>query len=388
MPKVPRLSTRIALGWTRRHARRFPPTELEPLPPDTTARILVVNTTGIGDTIFCTAPIADLRAAFPAARIDMFVDRRRLELVENNPHLSDIVVYPGKFKRMRATIRELRQKKYEIAIIQHANDPDVVPMVATGRPKHIVGYENHTFSELYSVKLPPFDREGGGHTIDSRLGLTKAVGAAGTHWHTELFPDDGDRGQAAELLDSFGLQSGEAYALNIGGSLPSKRWPVTNWTALVRVLSMLRTPSVLVGGPEDALLAEMIREHLPEADNVHFAVGKLPFMSSAALLQLCRVHITGDTGLMQAGLALDVPTVAMFGPDDPKWTGPYPRQENAVVIDVPADKRPEGYDRRDDKDGELMKLISVDDVLEALPKLGITLPTPPTPADDSGTIPA
>lgn len=388
MPKVPRLSTRIALGWTRRHARRFPPSELEPLLSDTTARILVVNTTGIGDTIFCTAPIADLREAFPAARIDMFVDRRRLELVENNPHLSDIVVYPGKFKRMRATIRELRGKKYEIAIIQHANDPDVVPMVATARPKHIVGYESHTFSELYSVKLPPFDRSGDGHTIDARLALTKAVGAAGTHWHTELFPDDGDQGQAAELIDSFGLNSGEAFALNIGGSLPSKRWPVTNWTALARVLSLLGVPCVLVGGPEDTLLAEMIREHLPDAQNVHFAVGKLPFMGSAALLQLCRVHVSGDTGLMQAGLALNVPTVAMFGPDDPEWTGPHPKQEDAIVINIADDRRPEGYDRRDDKDGVLMKLISVDDVLEALPKLGIELSAPPTPTDDSGTISA
>ena len=386
MPKVPRLTTRIALGWSRRHARRFPPTELEPLSPDTTARILVVNTTGIGDTIFCTAPIADLRKSFPAARIDLFVDRRRIELVENNPHLSDIVVYPGKFKRMRGTIRELRQKKYEVAIIQHANDPDVVPMVATARPKHIVGYENHTFSELYSVKLAPFDRAAGGHTIDSRLGLTKAIGAAGDHWHTELYPDDGDSGQAAELLDSFGVSAGEAFALNIGGSLPSKRWPVTNWTALVRVFSQLGLPTVLVGGPGDTLLAEMIREHLPDIENVHFAVGKLPFMSSAALLQQCRVHVTGDTGLMQAGLALDVSTVALFGPDDPKWTGPYPKQENAVVISVPEDKRPEDYNRREDKDGELMKLITVDDVLEGLPKLGIELPTPPTQPEQSGTM--
>ena len=133
MPKVPRLSTRIALGWARRQARRFAPRPLEPLPPDTTARILVVNTTGIGDTIFCTAPIADLRESFPRARIDLFVDRRRLELVENNPHLSDIVVYPGKFKRVRATIRELREKKYDVAIIQHAND---MPFPASGQCLH------------------------------------------------------------------------------------------------------------------------------------------------------------------------------------------------------------------------------------------------------------
>jgi iron(III) transport system substrate-binding protein len=44
MAKPPRLTTRIALGWARRTARRFPPRALEPLPQDTRARILVVNT--------------------------------------------------------------------------------------------------------------------------------------------------------------------------------------------------------------------------------------------------------------------------------------------------------------------------------------------------------
>jgi ADP-heptose:LPS heptosyltransferase len=371
MPKVPRLTTRIALGWSRRHARRFPPQALQPLPRETTARILVVNTTGIGDTIFCTAPIADLRESFPNARIDVLVDRRRVELVENNPRLSDVVVYPGKFKRVRATVRKMRENAYDVALIQHANDPDVVPMVASARPKHIVGYESHTFSELYSIKLPPADRAGGAHTIDARLALTRAIGAAGAHWHTELYPDDGDRGQAAELLGSFGLEAGKAVALNIGGSLPSKRWPVSCWAATARVLAERKTPSIFVGGPDDALLAEMVREHVPAESPVHFAVGKLPFMGSAALLALCAAHISGDTGLMQAGLALNVPTIAMFGPDDPKWTGPYPKQEKAIVLQSDPNRRPEDYDRREDKDGELMKMISVDEVVAALNQLGI-----------------
>jgi ADP-heptose:LPS heptosyltransferase len=369
MPKAPRLTTRIALGWSRRHAKRFPPEPLEPLKRDTTARILVVNTTGIGDTIFCTAPIADLRESFPNAHIDMLVDRRRLELVENNPRLNDVVVYPGKFKRLRATVRKMRENAYDIAIIQHANDPDVVPMVASARPKYIVGYESHTFSELYSVKLPPADRAGGAHTIDARLALTRAIGAAGTHWHTELFPDDGDRAQAAELVSSFNIEAGKAIALNIGGSLPSKRWPIVNWAALARVLADRHVPCIVVGGPDDALLAEMIREHVPADAPTFFAVGKLPFMGSVALLQLCAAHVSGDTGLMQAGLAVDVPTVALFGPDDPKWTGPYPKQQKATVVRSDPNRKPEDYDRREDKDGELMKLITIDEVVDALGKL-------------------
>jgi ADP-heptose:LPS heptosyltransferase len=370
MPRLPRLTTRIAVGWARRNAQRFPPQPPEQLPRETTDRILVVNTTGIGDTILATAPIADLRESFPRAQIDVFVDRRRLTLVESNPRLNQIIVYHGKYKRVRHTIRELRRRAYDIAIIQHANDPDVVPMVAAARPGHIVGYESHSFSMLYGIALPPADREGGAHTIDARLALTRAIGAAGEHWHTELYPDDGDRAQAAELLYEFGISEGEVVAMNIGGSLPSKRWPISHWAALARVLAEQGKHCLFIGGPEDQLIAEMIRDHLPREVPAHFAVGRTPFMASAALLKLCAAHVSGDTGLMQAGLALDVPTVALFGPDDPKWTGPYPLQKDAVVVTADQSARPEDYDRRHDREGILMKTIGVDRVLHALKELG------------------
>ena len=371
MPRLPRLTTRIALGWAKRHAQRFAPSPHEPLASDTTARILVVNTTGIGDTIFCTAAVADLRASFPRAEIDVFVDRRRVSIVENNPRITQVVTYHGKYKRMRATIRALRARAYEVAIIQHASDPDVVPMVASARPRHLVGYESHTFSNLYSVALPPADREGGAHTIDARLALTRAVGAAGTHWKTEVFPDDADHAQAAELFHEFGLRAGEPVAMNIGGSLASKRWPMAHWAALVRVLTDKGRPCLLVGGPEDQILAEMIRDHLPADCTAHIAVGRTPFMASAALLKLCTVHVSGDTGLMQAGLALDVPTIALFGPDDPQWTGPHPMQQHAVVIRSDPAAHPAEYDRKADREGVLMKLIGVDQVVEALRQFGI-----------------
>ncbi len=366
MTRLPRLTTRIVLGWAKRNARRFPPPPFEPLSSDTRARILLVSTTGLGDTIFTTAAIADLRESFPRAEIDTFVDRRRLSLVEGNPRLNRVLTYHGKYKRLRQTIRLLREMDYDVAMVQHANDPDVVPLVASSRPKHLVGYASHTFSLLYSVALPPADRKGGAHTIDARLALCRAIGARGEHWQTELYPDDGDRAQAAELLHELGIAEGEVVAMNIGGSLPSKRWPTTHWAALARVLCEQGKHCLFVGGPEDQIIAEMIREHLPPDMPAHFAVGRTPFMASVALLKLCAAHISGDTGLMHAGLAMGVPTVALFGPDDPAWTGPYPLQPRAVVVSADAADIPQDYDRRHDRDGILMKSIGVDRVLEAL----------------------
>jgi ADP-heptose:LPS heptosyltransferase len=366
---VPRLTTRIALAWARRRARASPPPPFQPLARDTRARILVVNTTGIGDTLFCTAPIADLRQSFPDAFLAAFVDRRRVELVRDNPRLNQIIAYPGKFKKVLATTRALADPPFDVAVIQHANDPDVVPMVARAKPGALVGYASHTFSDLYSVKLPPADRAGGAHTLDARLALTRAVGAAGTHWHMELYPAPADRARAQAALAEGGLQPGTAVALNVGGSLASKRWPPEHWAQLGLELHRRGHPLVIVGGPSDTIAGEMVRTRLGAAVRPLMLPGRLPLMASAALLALCRAHITPDTGLMHAGLALDVPTVALFGPDDPKWTGPYPLQPRAVVVQADMALKPPDYDRRKDKTGVLMRSIAPDRVLDALQRV-------------------
>lgn len=366
---MPRLTTRIALAWARRRAKMLPPPPFAPLPGDTRARILVVNTTGIGDTLFCTAPIADLRHSFPQAYIAAFVDRRRVELLRGNPRLNEVIPYPGKFKKVLATTRILAEGDFDVAIIQHANDPDVVPMVSKAGPDALIGYESHTFSSLYSVKLPPADRAGGAHTIDARLALTRAVGAAGTHWHMELFPSEHDRRRAAEALQAVGIEPGSAVALNVGGSLASKRWPPEHWALLAAEMHRRSIPVVVVGGPGDTIAGEIMRSRLMPGVKPAFLLGRLPLMASAALLGLCRAHVTPDTGLLHAGLALDVPTVALFGPDDPKWTGPHPKQQRAVVVQADASARPADYDRRKDAQGVLMKSITVGSVLDALDRV-------------------
>jgi len=233
----------------------------------------------------------------------------------------------------------------------------------------MVGYASHTFSDLYSVKLPPADRPGGAHTIDARLALTRVIGAAGTHWKMQLFPSDHDRHLAAGALRDAGIEPGTAVALNVGGSLPSKRWPPEHWAHLAHALSEDGMPIVVVGGPLDTIAGEFVRERLGKGVKAAFLLGRLPLMASAALLTLCRAHVTPDSGLMQAGLALDVPTVALFGPDDPSWTGPHPKQERAVVVQADQSLKPPGYDRKTDREGVLMRSIPPEQVLSALASL-------------------
>jgi ADP-heptose:LPS heptosyltransferase len=52
-------------------------------------------------------------------------------------------------------------------------------------------------------------------------------------------------------------------------------------------------------------------------------------------LRWCELMVTNDTGPMHVAAALGVPVVALFGPTDPRFTGPYDQLENVLRIELP-----------------------------------------------------
>ena len=52
-------------------------------------------------------------------------------------------------------------------------------------------------------------------------------------------------------------------------------------------------------------------------------------------LRHCDLMITNDTGPMHVAAALGKPLVALFGPTEPRRTGPYGQLENVLRIDLP-----------------------------------------------------
>ena len=52
-------------------------------------------------------------------------------------------------------------------------------------------------------------------------------------------------------------------------------------------------------------------------------------------LRLCDLLVTNDTGPMHVAAALGKPLVALFGPTEPRRTGPYGQLENVLRLDLP-----------------------------------------------------
>ncbi len=83
----------------------------------------------------------------------------------------------------------------------------------------------------------------------------------------------------------------------------------------------------LIGADGERALCEQIAQLAPAPS---ISPAKQRCAELAALLRRSAICVTNDSGPMHLAAALDRAVVAVFGPTDPVWAGPYQR-DGAVV---------------------------------------------------------
>jgi ADP-heptose:LPS heptosyltransferase len=108
----------------------------------------------------------------------------------------------------------------------------------------------------------------------------------------------------------------------------ANRWPEEKWSRLAARLSSLSGIRVaLSGGPASRACCDRIAA---AAGDVWRADGQFRLLASAALFSRAACVVTGDTGPMHLAVAVGAKIVALLGPTNPRWTGPY--ASDAIVL--------------------------------------------------------
>jgi len=103
-----------------------------------------------------------------------------------------------------------------------------------------------------------------------------------------------------------------------------KRWPVAHWKKLVTLLP--NENFVILGGPQDSFCEEIAKVSPHRTQNLS---GKLTLIESCAVVQLARLTISADTGLLHAADQLGKNAIALIGP-----TFCYPSRPTVKVLEV------------------------------------------------------
>lgn len=168
-----------------------------------------------------------------------------------------------------------------------------------------------------------------------------------------------------------GSFDGPLVGLFPGANAPARRWPVAGFAKVARSLADSGARIVVIGGPEERGLTEEVSAAAPGSLDLG---GRTNISDLAAVLAICDLVVTNDTGPMHLAGAVGTRTVTLWGSSDPdevrqigapdtRVTGPAlpckPCYRNECRRSGPGTLLDEAHE-------ECMRLIQVDDVIAAV----------------------
>jgi heptosyltransferase-3 len=337
------------------------------------ARILVVALRRLGDVLLTTPLIRSVKCAYPDAAVGVLVFKGTEGILAGNPDIANVITMaerPGAIASF-AMLRKL-WRRYDLAISTQSGDRPTFYAWAAGRRSAGFVEGEGALARLKRFALTnPVEIIANTHRVREMLRLAEALGIA----------------PVAELVAPHGaISSGAAptrpYAvIHVAPMYRYKRWTDDGWRGLAGALAARGLAVVATGGPGDRQELDPIWAARPEIKRLD---GALSWPDIAALIRGAKVYVGPDTSVTHLAAATGVPTVALYGPTDPRLWGPWPvggldpvwdaagtiqARGNVWLVQNPLPCLPcqgEGCLKRRDSHSQCLDELSVDQVLKAV----------------------
>jgi lipopolysaccharide heptosyltransferase II len=333
-------------------------------------KILIFNVNWLGDVLFSTAVIRNIRHNFPESFIACIVPSRCYPVLKGNPHLNEIIIFDEKDRhkgilKQLDFVRLLKEKGFDMAFLLHRSFSRALICRLAGIPERIGHYTKKRGFLLTKKIIPP--RRDAVHRIDYYLDVLEQAGLKVEDRYTEFFFSGEDAAYVENFLDKNAVAKDDFITvLNPGGNWLPKRWPKEYWAQLAdKLAEELEAKVVITGSPNDLSLAADIREKMLHKPLV--ACGVFNLKQLGALAKRADVFITADTGPLHIANSVGAKKIiALFGPTSPEITGPYPLK-NIRILQKDVGCVIPCYEVHC-KDNRCMKAIAPSDVLREIKK--------------------
>jgi heptosyltransferase-2 len=332
-------------------------------------KILIFNVNWLGDVLFSTAVIRNIRYNFPDSYIACAIPERCRAVLEGNPHLNEIIIFDERgrhrgFVPKLRFISFLRSKEFDVAFLMRRSFTRALLCYLANIPERI-GYYTAKRAWLLTKKIIPPDINSM-HRIDYYLSLIEQAGLIVKDRFTEFFVKKEHEQDINDFFAAHGiLQDNKIAAVNPGGNWKLKRWAPDNFSKLCdKLIEEFNFKVVLTGDEKDrALVEDIMRQMKYKAIG---CAGEFNLKQTAALLQKVNVFISCDSGPLHIANAMGTPKIiAIFGPTSVRITGPYPPSERVIILQKDTGCKIPCY-KLNCPDNRCMKEIKVQDVIAAL----------------------
>lgn len=281
-------------------------------------KILVIRLKGLGDIINLLPSLKILRNNFKESNITLLCQKPFGEIIPPELNIKTIQISPNAgIYTMLQLIKNIRKQRYDILFDLYCNSRTAIISLLSNIKKRI-GFNyrirKYAYTDIYTPKDP-----------------NKFL----ANLFADFFAEFGINGQLERIKPYFSKQDLDNVKRNLKNKLysgglilginpfttyPSKRWPWEYYIEIVKKWYLcLGEPAIIFYGPSEYSEAEYLHKLLPNSTI-------LPEINSlreyVALVSLCNLFITADTGPMHIAASLDVPTVAIFGPTTRRAVAP------------------------------------------------------------------
>ena len=323
-------------------------------------RILLIRLSSLGDIVLTTPAIRAVRAHFPDAYIAMLVGKQSADVLQENPHLDEIITFDRFAKgkdtgEMLRTVRVLRERKFTLAIDLQRKFRTTLLMYLSGATARVGK------GALCTVRVL---EQGNKHATAHYFDLLHAVGIPAVDQRLELFLAESERTDASQRFDAAGVpQTGLKVGIFPGAGWKLREWMPDRFAAIAdRLVRHFNAEVLIFGGQKEADLVHAVVK-LMGARAVPFA-GNLQVRELAACIEKCDLFLTNDTGPMHIAAAVETPTVSLFGPGNHIRFQPLGGLHQTIRHDVPCSPCKQFTDKC--KDNICMKKITVDEVWQSI----------------------
>jgi predicted lipopolysaccharide heptosyltransferase III len=332
-------------------------------------KVLLVRLRSIGDTVLATPSLFALKRFLPNVKVDILVEDWVAPLLDNHPHVDNVVVLErGGFMTRARVARELRTASYDVVYNLHGGTTATFLTRATGA-RHRVGFKTYQYAQLHNHQAPSPQLLWGqqkAHSVEQQLALLGWTGVPVTDRpRTQL----GISEQAAEMVNKLLVEAGSSEQkialIHPAAAFATKQWAVKSFARVAEFVAERGFAPVAIAAPnEKALLEKLCSEA-----NVKITTLDLSLPEVTALAARSQLFVGNDSGIAHIASAVGTPAVVIFGSSNIAHWRPWNSAPAEVVLEEMPCQPCHGYFCEKFEQPECILRVPVTRVIAAIERL-------------------
>lgn len=291
-------------------------------------KILVIKFGGIGDILLTTPVLPNLKNYFPEAEINFLTLRHSRDILIDNPYLTRAFTYDPSEDKSWCLIKNIRSQKYDLVIDLFGNPRTALITFLSGA-KYRFGFNFRGRNYAYNIKVK--GRGGIVHNVEFNLDSLRTLDIPIVSKKLHLPMNIVHKEFAEEFIKKNNIDARKIIGISKTGGWESKRYKVNDYIELINKLNELYDVNFILiwGNIKEKENCEYIKSKIVKGNA--FVIPDSPIRYLGAIIKKCDLVIGNDSGPLHIAVAVEVPTLGIYGPTNPSLQGPYGETNLSVV---------------------------------------------------------